>query len=230
MGGLAALAAAGCGGSSQPQAQNLPRALTSPLSSPGNGSSNALSQQVDALKKMAMTVEIVENGKSQGKWTQGSDGSWRYQSSEQGGTTFIYNASQKKSWLINGNSAYESPTAEASYEAFNPAMMLTAFAYLPQSGGSGDVREYNEPGQGKVTVEFKGPSGLPSKLTVVDKQGKTTVTEFNYSDVGSVPASDFELPSGVSVSTVPGTGGGVTPGGTNVPVPGGSTPVLPPQQ
>lgn len=175
-----------------------------------------------------MTVEIVENGKSQGKWTQGSDGSWRYQGND--GTIFIYNATQKKSWLVNGNTAYESPVAEASYEAFNPAMMLTAFSYLPQTGGSGDVREFGEPGQGKITIEFKGPNGLPSKVTEVDKQGKTTVTEFNYSDVGSVPESDFELPSGVSASTVPGAGGGVNPGGTNVPAPGGGSPALPPQQ
>ncbi len=230
--GLAALAAlTGCGGSSQPQAQNLPAGVTSPLANPGNNSQGALSQQIDALKKMAMTVEIVENGKSEGKWTQGADGSWRYQGSD--GTIFIYNAAQKKSWLVNGNSAYESPVAEASYAAFNPAMMLTAFAYLPQTGGSGDVREYSEPGQGKITIEFKGPNGLPSKVTNVDKQGKTTVTEFNYSDVGSVPESDFELPSGVSVSTVPGAGAGasVTPGGENVPAaPGGSAPSLPPQQ
>ena len=218
------VAAAGCGGSDQQQqAQNLLNAATSAA----NGSSNALSQQLDALKKTAMTVEIVENGKSQGKWTQGSDGSWRYQSDS---TDVIYNASQKKTWVIDGNTAMESSIPEASYEAFNPATMLAAFAYFPQTGGSGDVREYNT-GTMKLTIEFKGPNGLPSKYTEVDSQGKTTETDFNYSDVGNVPSSDFELPSGVSVTTVPSAGSGSgsgMPSGSTLPG-GGSIPGMPQQ-
>ncbi|MHB8169462.1 MAG: hypothetical protein ACYDET_07460 [Thermoleophilia bacterium] len=218
------VAAAGCGGNDQPQqAQNLLNAATSGA----NGASNALSQELDALKKTPMTVEIVRDGKSDGKWTQGSDGSWRLQSDT---TEIIYNASQHKTWSINGNTATESTTPEASYEAFNPATMLAAFAYFPQTGGSGNTREYGA-GNSKVTVEFNGPNGLPSKFTEVDSQGKTSVTDFNYSDVGNVPSSDFELPSGVSVTTVPGAGSGSgsgMPSGSTLPG-GGSIPGMPQQ-
>ncbi len=215
--GVAMIMAAGCG-SSTPQAQNQPKA---PASSPGSGGSNAFSQQIDALKKTAMTVTETENGKKTGKWTQGSDGSWRWDAeSGSSNSVIIYNASQKKTWTIDGNTATELTVPATAYEGFNPAMMLAVFAYVPGTG-SGDTREYDANGS-KLTVELKGPNGLPSKATSVNASN-TTVWVFDYT---SVPSSAFDLPSGVTVQTVPGLGGGASststiPGGGSVPqIPG----------
>ncbi len=209
--GVALVAAAGCG-SSTPQAQNPPK---TPASSPGSGGSNTFSQQIDALKKTAMTVTETQNGKITGKWTQGSDGSWRWDAEDgSSNSVIIFNASQNKTWTIDGNTATESTLPATAYEGFNPAMMLAVFAYVPGTG-SGDTREYSANGS-KLTVELKGPNGLPSKATSVDASN-TTVWTFDYS---SVPSSTFDLPSGMTVQTVPGLSGGGTdtiPGGGSAP-------------
>ena len=214
------LATAGCGSSSpQPQAQN-------PQNAAAQAANSNLSQQLDALKKTQVTVQEVTNGQNSGKWTQGSDGSWRWDAQDgSNSSTMIYNASQNKTWTIDGNTATESSVAASAYAGFNPMTMLAAFAYLPQTSGSGDTREYDSNGE-KLTVELKGTNGLPSKVTSVDAQGKTNEWDFDYSDV---PSSTFDLPSGVQVQTVPSIPNtGNTPTDGSLPS-GGSIPGVPQQ-
>jgi len=126
----------------------------------------------------------------------------------------IYNDQQKKSWVVNGDTAVESSGADNPGTSFNPATMLSAFAYLPSTNQSGDTWEFNLPGAGKLTMEFKGPEGLPSLMTQEDTSGKKTVTEFKYTNVGNVKASMFEMPGNVKMMSGPGTNTIMVPGGT----------------
>jgi len=208
---LALLLLAGCGEEKkveQPQLQDLANMSTS--------TEDGLNQRLDDLKKMEMTVEMVEDGKSSGKWTQ-KDNNWRRDDANDKTSYMIYNDQQKKTWVVNGDTAIESSGADNSGTSFNPATMLSAFAYLPSTNRSGDTWEFNMPGSGKLTIEFKGPEGLPSLMTEEDTSGKKTVTEFKYTNVGNVPASMFELPSSVKVMSGNSNGTStimVPPGGT----------------
>ncbi len=190
---LALLLLAGCGEEKkveQPQLQDLANMSTS--------TEDGLNKRLDDLKKMEMTVEMVADGQSSGKWTQ-KDNNWRWDDASDKTSYMIYNDQQKKTWVVNGDTAVESSGADNSGASFNPATMLSAFAYLPSTNRSGDTWEYNMPGAGKLTIEFKGPEGLPSLMTEEDTSGKKTVTEFRYTNVGNVKASMFELPSNVKV-------------------------------
>lgn len=209
---------AGCGGNDNTQqAQEVNQVQTSAAAS--SEATDTLSKLIDELKKAEMTVEVINNGKNQGKWSQNKEGSWRWENEDKS-VIAIYNAQQQKFWTINGNTAYEeTSTTEAPYDAYNPVTMLSGFAYLPRTGGSDDTWEFDLPQLGKLTIEFKGPQGLPTKMVSEDHTtGKTDVTEFIYTDVGSVPSSTFELPSGVTVVTRNSAGGY---GSSSVTVPGG---------
>ncbi|MHB1325454.1 MAG: hypothetical protein ACYDGS_06740 [Thermoleophilia bacterium] len=205
---LALLLLAGCGDekkADQPQLQDLVNTSTS--------TEDGLNKRLDDLKKMEMTVEMVEDGKSSGKWTQ-KDNNWRWDDANDKASYMIYNDQQKKSWVVNGDTAVESSGADNPGTSFNPATMLSAFAYLPSTNQSGDTWEFNLPGAGKLTMEFKGPEGLPSLMTQEDTSGKKTVTEFKYTNVGNVKASMFEMPGNVKMMSGPGTNTIMVPGGT----------------
>ena len=197
----------GCGGDSssqQPQASG-PAA---------NNSGDTLDQRIEALKKMEMTVEMIENGKSSGKWSQKA-GSWRWDDPTDKTSYMIYNNQKKKTWVVNGDTATEtSGESESLIAGYNPALVMSIYSMMPRTGGSGDTWEFSIPGAGKLTMEMNGPNGLPTKMTDEDAQtGKTTVTEFVYSNVGNVPDSMFELPANVKVTAVDSSG--ITPGGTS---------------
>ena len=210
----------GCGGNDNAQqAQNLLNTATNGAG--GGTASDTLASQIDQLKQLEMTVEIVENGKPHGKWSQ-KNGSWRWDDANDPTSYIIYNNQRQKTWVVTGDKAVESTgSADQSYAAFNPALILGAYAYFPRTGGSGDTWEYNVPGQGKLTIEFKGPNGLPSQMVIEDATaGTTDTTVFNYTNVGSVPDSLFELPSNVKTKSVD---GGTDTTGINLPsLPGGS--------
>jgi len=209
---------AGCGGNDN--TQQVPEVNQMQTSAAASSeASDTLSKVIDDLKKADMTVEVINNGKNQGKWSQNKDGSWRWENEDKS-VIVIYNAQKQKFWTINGSTAYEeTQTTEAQYAAYNPVTIFSSFAYLPRTGGSNDTWEFNVPGTGKLTIEFKGPQGLPTKVVSEDHTtGETDVTEFIYTDVGSVPSSMFELPSGVTVVTSNSAGGY---GSSSVTIPGG---------
>ena len=208
------LFAGGCG-DDKPKAENQsPQDI---LNAVNNGSTDDFNKKIDELKKTPITVEIVQNGKSEGKWSQDGKGSWRYQSSDDS-SIFIFNADKNKFWTVSGDTAIESagPENASSFEGMNPVTLMTAFAaftYAPRTGGSDDVWEWDVPGHGKLSIELKGPQGLVSKVSSQNPgSSESDVTEFKYTDVGSVPASSFELPSGVTVQTMDSTGLGAIPG------------------
>jgi len=205
---LALLLWTGCGDEKKVEQPLLPE-IPSDVSSAGD----SMDKRIEELKKMEMTVEIIEDGKSTGKWSQ-KDNNWRWDDANDKASYMIYNDQQKKSWVVNGDTAVESSGADNPGSSFNPATMLSAFAYLPSTNQSGDTWEFNMPGAGKLTMEFKGPEGLPSMMTQEDTSGKKTVTEFKYTNVGNVKASMFEMPSNVKMMSGPGTNTIMVPGGT----------------
>lgn len=205
---LALLLLTGCGEETKvetPQVEDIANMPT--------GMEDGLSKRLDDLKKMDMTVEMIADGQSSGKWTQKGN-NWRWDDANDKTSFMIYNDQQKKTWVVNGDTAIESSGADSSGAAFNPATILSAFAYLPSTNRSGDNWEYNMPGSGKLTIEFKGPQGLPSTMSEEDTSGKKTVTEFKYTNVGNVPASMFELPGNVTMMSGDGTNNIMVPGGT----------------
>ncbi len=205
---LALLLLAGCGEekkAEQPRLQDLANMSTS--------TEDGLNKRLDDLRKMEMTIETIADGTSSGKWSQ-KDKNWRWDDANDATSYMIYNDQQKKTWVVNGDTAIESSGADNPSINFNPATMLSAFAYLPSTNRSGDTWEFNMPGSGKLTMEFKGPEGLPSMMTEEDASGKKTVTEFKYTNVGNVQASMFEMPGNVKMMSGPGTSTIMVPGGT----------------
>lgn len=220
--GLLLVLAVGCG-------EDKPKVE---VQTPGEALENAtsaaeadLNKKIEELKKEEMTVEIISDGQSAGKWSQDGKGSWRLDDAYSTDTYTIYNNQQKKGWHVTGNTAveYTDPSMLQMYEASGPLTLLgaySAFAVMPRTGGSDDVWEWNVPSVGKLTVEFKGPNGVISKIVSEDATtGERSELEFRYSNVGDVPPSTFELPSNVTVQTYDtGTGGGTStslyPGGS----------------
>jgi len=216
LGIIAVLLLTGCGGDTKVEQTQTPQI-------PGD-SSETLDKRIEELKNMEMTVEIVEDGKSTSKWTQKA-GSWRYDDPSDKSIYIIYNNQQKKTWTVSDDTAMEtSGSTESSYAGFSPAMIMSVYSMMPRTGGSDDTWEYNIPGVGKLTMEMKGPQGLPTRMTIEDTQsGETNVTEFKYSNVGSVPDSTFELPANVKVTTVNGTGGSIPDTSTSMMPPAGGS-------
>ncbi|MEK7817799.1 MAG: hypothetical protein AAB281_06045 [Actinomycetota bacterium] len=185
-----------------------------------------LSSQIEGLKSQEMTVEVVANGKSAGTWSQ-KEGSWRWEDPSSKDKYIIFNAKKNKMWNVSGNTATELDTSMSSqYMGFSPESYLKMYSMLPATNRTGDTWEFDMPGQGKLSIEFKGPQGLPTKLETTDAStGKTDVVEFKYSNVGSVSDSLFELPAGVTVTPGIDYGGGsvpTVPGGGSVPTVMGS--------
>ena len=185
-------------------------------------------KKLDELKKAEMTVEVIQNGDSSGKWSQNSSGSWRWEDANDTTSYVIYNADKKKTWVVNDDTAIESTdtSQSQSYAGFNPALMMSSFAamtYMPHTGGSDDTWEWEIPGTGKLTIEFKGPNGLVTRVIDEDSSTKKTdTTEFVYSNVGSVSSSLFELPSNITVTTMDNySTGGMSGSSTNM-MPGGA--------
>ena len=165
---------------------------------------NEFNQKLEELKSAEMTAEIVLNGQPEGKWSQNGMGSWRWESSQDVSSYVIYNAVQNKTWAVTGNSATELAEAQKRVHELNsPALLLGSFqalTHLPRTGSTSDTWEWEFSGISYLTMEFKGPDGLISKVTDEDvESGETDVTEFRYSEIGEVPDSRFELPAGVTV-------------------------------
>ena len=59
-----------------------------------------LNAKIEELKKKEMTVEVVIDGQSQGKWSQDGKGSWRLTTIPRLTAIRIYNADQKKGWSV----------------------------------------------------------------------------------------------------------------------------------
>ena len=87
------------------------------------------------------------------------DKNWRWDDANDATSYMIYNDQQKKTWVVNGDTAIESSGADNPSINFNPATMLSAFAYLPSTNRSGDTWEFNMPGIGKVDHGVQGPGG-----------------------------------------------------------------------
>lgn len=187
----------GCGEEKSDVANEVPDI---PMSEEGPGE-DSLNNRLQELKETDMTVEVIVNGESLYIWSQ-KDGNWRRQNPEHENFYVIYNASQKKTWLVSDKVATE--ISSEQYLSMNPASYMEIYAALPGANRSGDSWEINMPGGGKVSIEFKGPESMMTKMTTTDAgTGKTEVIEFKYSDVGSVPDSLFELPADVEVQQLP---------------------------
>lgn len=178
------------------------------ISAPTGGEN--VSSQIEGLKSQEMTVEVISNGKTNVIWSQ-KEGSWRWEDPANKDKYIIFNAKKNKMWDVSGNTATELDTSmSAQYVGMSPESLLKMYSMLPATNRTGDTWEFNVPGQGKMTIEFKGPQGLPTKLVTTDAStGKTDIVEFKYSNVGSVSDSLFELPAGVTVTPGNGYGGGI---------------------
>ena len=205
LGLLALLVWTGCGNDTTKaveELKNLPDTLTQIQQN-----MDQMSQKVDQFKSMEFTVETIEDGKTTTKWTQ-KNGSWRYDSPTDPTSYTIYNKQKNKTWIVSGDTAIESSgDTDLAAAIYNPVTALAVFALAPKTGGSDDVWQLGFGGD-SITIEFKGPEGLPTKLTSVSS-GDTKVTEYKYSNVGSVKDSTFDLPSNVKV-TVSNNDGTVT--------------------
>ena len=193
---------------------------------------NTLNDRIQALKNMEMTVEVIADADENlsGKWSQKA-GSWRWEASKETNYYVIHNNALQKTWKVAvnpgstpidyriylGNEVKQSGTlqpgesvaleisssSESSIEALNPANVMSAFAMIPRTGGTDDAWEINDPNVGKITIEMKGPNGLPTKITSEDAQtGVTSTMQFVYSNIGNLPDSLFELPPNAKVTTV----------------------------
>lgn len=217
---LAALIWAGCGDSKvDTQAledlAKLPDTLTNM-----EANMDTMTKKMDDLSKKELTVETIENGKSTSKWSQ-KDGSWRYDDPNDSTSYTIYNKQKNKTWTVSSKTAIESSdNNDMAAIGYNPASMLGIYALVPKTGGSEDMWEFKM-GADAIIMEFKGPDGLPSKVSV-SSSGKETVTEFKYTNVGSVNSSIFELPSDVQVTSVENANSGIS--GSSITVPGGIVP------
>lgn len=182
-----------------------------------------LDAKIEELKKKEMSVEIIVDGTSQGKWTQDGKGSWRQDDASSTSSYTIYNADKQKGWTVSGKTATEiDPDMMQMYEVSSPLLLLSAyssFSNLPRSGGTDDEWEWNIPGLGSLKIEFKGPDGAISRIFSEDPSAGESTIEFKYTDVGNVPKSTFELPSDVTVDSS-GTGG--FGGGSSITVPDAS--------
>lgn len=177
-----------------------------------------LNQKIEELKKKEMSVEVIVDGQSQGKWTQDGKGSWRQEDSTSSSSYTIFNADKQIGWSVSGKTATEiDPSLMQMYEISSPLLLLSAyssFSSLPKSGGSDDVWEWNVPGLGSLKIEFNGPDGAISRISSEDSTSGNSVIEFKYSDVGNVSKSMFELPSDVTVES---SGSSFNSGGITVP-------------
>lgn len=179
------------------------------------------SDRFDELADIEATVTVTVNGETTVIWSQ-KNGNWRWQDPADPENYVIYNADEKKLWLVNAKVAMESTEAgeDSIYWGMGPSGMLGMYTMLPGGNMTGDTYEINVPGEGKVIVEFKGPEGLPSKFSVTDANGNEQESIiFDYSDVGNVDDDLFVLPADVTVEQMPDIP-------TNVPG-GGSIPNLP---
>lgn len=214
---MAVVAWAGCGGDKvDTQAiedlAKLPDTLTQM-----EANMDTMSKKMEGLAKKEMTVEVVEDGTVTSKWSQ-KDGSWRYDDPKDQTSYIIYNKQKNKTWRVNGKTAVEfSGANDMAALGFNPATMLGLYALMPKTGGSDDVWEFKM-GSDEIIIEFKGPDGLPSKVSATSA-GKKTVTEFKYSNIGSVSSSIFDLPVDVQVTSVESSIGG-SGSGSVITVPG----------
>ncbi len=219
---LALFLIGGCGGDDKKVEQPaLPDLATS------TNAEADLNKKIDELKKKEMTVEIVADGKAQGKWSQDGKGSWRSDDPTSASSYTIYNADQKKGWNVSGSTATElDPSSMQMYELTSPLVILGAyssFGSIPRTGGSDDVWEWNVPGLGSLKIEFKGPDGLISKISSDDASAGSSLLELKYTNVGNVPASTFELPAGITVESSGTSGLGTgNSGSSTITVPSGS--------
>ena len=77
--------------------------------------------------------------------------------------------------------------------------------YPPAAGGGAIGVPSSAPANGPARtetetnsrVEFYGPEGLPSKMVLDNQGGRTNTLTFEYTQLGEVPESLFELPSSV---------------------------------
>lgn len=198
----------GCGDDSGDQAKSTDMPSVPLMEEGGEGS---LSDRIDALKELEMTVEVIDNGKSVVIWSQ-KQGNWRWDDPQDKNTYVIHNASLNKTWSVTGETAVElSGSQLPQYMGMSPASMLGIYAALPATSRTDDTWELNLPGKGSIIIEFKGPEELPTRMTSTDATaGKTDVIEFKYSNVGAVPDSLFELPAGVQVQQAPAGGMEIT--------------------
>lgn len=222
---LLALSTPGCGEEkkAETQAPEEVVAITTPTAAAGD-----LIMLIDQLKKTQMTVEVIDDGKSLGRWSQNDRGSWRLDDPSSPDTYTIYNAEKMKGWRVTGKTATEfaDPSLLQIYLASSPLAVLgiyTSFAAIPRTGGATDVWEWtNVPNVGSLRIEFKGPQGLISRIVSETPTAGKSELELKYSNVGDVPDSLFELPGDVQIETAPGTGGpGDFGGAVTVPSGGG---------
>lgn len=202
---LATAVLSSCGGDEDGETtQTIPYV---PVSEEGSGE-GSLDARIEALRQLELTVEVVTDGRSTVIWSQKA-GSWRWEDPGDQETYVIHNASLNKTWSVSNGAASEiGDSAFQQYMGMSPASMLSLYAALPATSSDDDSWELNLPGKGSLSIEFKGPEGLPTRLTSADSAtGETEVIEFRYTDVGSVPDSLFELPAGVQVQPAPAGGG-----------------------
>jgi len=162
------------------------------------------------LETLSLAVTISQNDKKVGTWTQKKP-NWRYEDPE-GKSIIIYNAKENKLYSISpqAKTAVAIPLEQQTqYMAFNPLTITKGFQGFSWGIGAGNRWEASGLGGVKAAAEFNGPRGLMTLLEVTDSKGVTTTWRFEYEKVGAVEDSQFELPPGVTLQTIP----------QNIPVP-----------
>lgn len=169
----------------------------------GSGDQSEFEQRLAELENLEATVTVIKDGETEVIWSS-KQGNWRWQDPNNESSYVIYNKDKDVLWIVEGNTAQELPGTGAEGMAWwgqNPAALITAFTEFSYGDIVDDVWEAQFP-MGKLTIELKGPEGLPSKMTV-EQDDETQVLEFEYTDVGSVADSLFELSSNVTVQQMP---------------------------
>ncbi len=199
---------AGCGGDDSSTTADDQAGDGGAASSAASGSSSGgdsdFERRLAELESMEATITVKSDGKVESIWTSKGT-NWRWDDPEDENSYVIYRGDENKFWVVDGNTASEYSTGGSESQAWmgkNPAAMITAFTEFSFGDIKDDVWEARFP-MGSITIEFKGPEGLPTKMTV-DSDGDVQVVEFEYTNIGSVSDDLFELPSDVTVTVVPG--------------------------
>lgn len=207
LGSIVLAAWAGCGGDDEGEttsvAQDDSASTEASTTASSSGDQSEFEQRLADLEDVEATVTVIQDGVTEVIWSS-KQGNWRWQDPNDESSYVIYNKDQDVIWIVDGDTAQELPGTGAEGMAWwgqNPAALITAFTEFSYGDIVDDVWEAQFP-MGKITIELKGPEGLPSKMTVEQDDG-TQVLEFEYTDVGSVPASLFELPAGVTAQQLP---------------------------
>ena len=154
-----------------------------------------------AAGKQQFKAKIITDKGFAGYWTQ-NKGSYRLEDAA-GQNMVIYNAPQKKLWMIDlrnkivTETALDGATAEF-YGSLRPAFF---FGGLSASTGAGTVKiEDILPGEQQSQLTFTS-SGLPQRWRGLRADGRLGFMAWHYMKLKDIKAEEFKPPRGFSVTS-----------------------------